>query len=34
MREAIDACEWIFLREIGEPEENSLRLVIEEAAVS
>lgn len=31
MREAIDACKWIFLREIGEPEENSLRLVIEEA---
>ena len=31
MREVIDACKWIFLREIGEPEENSLRLVIEEA---
>jgi hypothetical protein len=31
MWEAIDSCKWIFLREIGEPEENSLRLVIEEA---
>lgn len=31
MREAIDSCKWIYLREIGEPEENALRLVIEEA---
>jgi len=31
MHEAIDSCKWIFLRELGEPEENSLRLVIEEA---
>jgi hypothetical protein len=27
----INACNYIFLREFGEPEENSLRLVIEEA---
>jgi hypothetical protein len=31
MREAVDSCRWLFLREIGEPEENTLRLVIEEA---
>ena len=31
MREAIDACRWVFLREIGEPQDNSLRIVIEEA---
>jgi hypothetical protein len=31
MREWIEACKWIFLREIGEPEDNSLRLVVEEA---
>ena len=31
MREVIDACKWIFLREIGESEENALRLIIEEA---
>ena len=29
MREEIDTCKW--LREIGEPVDNSLRLVIEEA---
>ena len=31
MRDEIDACKYLFLRELGEPEENSLRLVIEEA---
>ncbi len=31
MRDEIDACKWIYLREIGEPEDNCLRLVIEEA---
>jgi len=31
MHEAIEDCEWIFLREIGEPSDNVLRLVIEEA---
>jgi hypothetical protein len=31
MRDEIDSCKWIYLRELGEPEQNSLRLVIEEA---
>jgi hypothetical protein len=31
VREAIDACEWLYLREIGEPKDNTLRLVVEEA---
>jgi hypothetical protein len=31
MRDEIDDCRWIYLRELGEPEENALRLVIEEA---
>jgi hypothetical protein len=31
VRHEIDACKYLFLRELGEPEENSLRLVIEEA---
>jgi hypothetical protein len=31
MRDEIDTCKWLYLRELGEPEENSLRLVIEEA---
>ncbi len=31
MRDEIDACKWIYLRDIGEPEENSLRVVVEEA---
>ncbi len=33
MRDEIDNCEYIGLRELGEPEVNSLRLVIEEAKV-
>src|SRR5665213_378142 len=31
MREVINACKWIYLREIGEPVDNTLRIVIEEA---
>jgi len=31
VREEIDACKWIYLREIGEPDDNSLRLMIDEA---
>jgi hypothetical protein len=31
MPHEIDDCRWIYLRELAEPEENSLRLVIEEA---
>ena len=31
MSELIDTCKWIYLQEIGEPEDNSLRLVIDEA---
>lgn len=31
MRDEIDRCKWLFLREIGEPEENTLRVVVEEA---
>jgi hypothetical protein len=34
VRNEIDACKYLFLRELGEPEENSLRLVIEEAKAS
>jgi hypothetical protein len=30
----IDACEWIFAREISEPRENVLRIVVQEATVS
>jgi len=30
----IDTCEYIFLRELSEPKENSLRLLIEEAKPS
>ena len=29
--EQLHACRWLFLRELGEPSDNSLRLVIEEA---
>jgi len=31
MREEIDSCKYLYLREIGEPVDNSLRLLIEEA---
>jgi hypothetical protein len=31
MRDDIDKCKWIYLRQIGEPVDNSLRLVIDEA---
>jgi hypothetical protein len=31
MREVIDGCKWIYLRHIGEPKDNSLQLIIEEA---
>ena len=31
MRDEIDACKYLFLREIGEPDENELRVVVEEA---
>jgi hypothetical protein len=31
MRDEIDSCKWLFLRELGEPEENTLRIVVEEA---
>lgn len=34
MHDEIDDCRWIYLRELVEPEENVLRLVIEEAKVS
>jgi len=31
MHTEIDSCKWLFLRELSEPEENSLRVVVEEA---
>jgi hypothetical protein len=31
MWNAIDSCRYLFLREIGEPEDNALRIVVEEA---
>jgi hypothetical protein len=31
MRDAIDACKYLYLRQCWEPEENTLRLVVEEA---
>ena len=31
MRDAINACKYLYLRELWEPEENSLRVVVEEA---
>ena len=34
MIEQLDKCKWLFLREISEPEDNSLRLLIEEARAS
>jgi hypothetical protein len=31
MRDEIDDCKYLYLRELGEPEENTLRVVVEEA---
>jgi hypothetical protein len=31
MFQQLDQCKWLFLREISEPEDNSLRLLVEEA---
>jgi hypothetical protein len=31
LRQQLDACKWLYLRELNEPEDNSLRIVLEEA---
>jgi hypothetical protein len=31
MHEELDSCRYLYLRELSEPEDNSLRLVVEEA---
>jgi hypothetical protein len=34
MRDDIDDCNYLYLRELGEPEENVLRIIVEEARAS